>query len=110
MLACTERRSCCFREDSALPRGRTLHLLDVLGIDLKRDLVLHDLIDHDLKIRSAIAINERACAVDDLAEPSLDEGGQLESAAKFLDDVVALQCFNHGSWAEGADLRRRELV
>ena len=84
------------RRNSALLRRSSAHLLDVLRIDFKRDLVLHDLVDHDLEVRTAIAINEGTSALDDFAKAPLDKRGQFKSSAKLFDNVIALQCFNHG--------------
>ncbi|MFO0004651.1 MAG: hypothetical protein ACK559_26330, partial [bacterium] len=67
------------------------------GLPVDRDLLLHDLVDHDLEVGASIALDERACAVDQLGEPTLDEGGQLEAAAEALDDLIALEGIDHGS-------------
>jgi hypothetical protein len=65
------------------------------GFPINGDLLLHDLVDDNFEVGSTIALNERTGSVNEFAEATLDQGGQLETAAELLDDFIALQCVNH---------------
>jgi len=67
----------------------------VREVEVRLDLPLHDLFDGDLEVAAAGAVDHGAGAVHELNEPALDEGAQLEPAAGFGDDFVALECFDH---------------
>jgi hypothetical protein len=51
----------------------------------------------ELEIGAALAIDEGPSTVhDELLEAPLDQGGQLEPAAELVDNLIALERFDHG--------------
>lgn|GEM_PF-1139947 len=84
------RRTCNPGAKSATRRS-----LKTAGFPINGDLLLHDLVDDDFEVGPTIALNERTGSVNELAKATLDQGGQLETAAELLDDFIALQCVNH---------------
>jgi len=76
-------------------KSATRRSLEPTGFPINGDLLLHDLVDDDFKVGPTITLNERTGPVNEFAEATLDQGGQLETTTKLLDDFIALQCVNH---------------
>ena len=76
-------------------KSATRRSLEPARLPVNGDLLVHDLIDDNLEVRATITLNERTGAVNEFAEATLDQGGQLETTTKLLDDFIALQCVNH---------------
>ncbi len=65
------------------------------GFVVDGDLVLEDFLDDDFQIGHVAALDQGAGAVHQFQHAFLDQGGELETAADFVHDFVALQCFDH---------------
>jgi hypothetical protein len=62
---------------------------------LDRDLVLHDLFNHDLQLGAAIPRHQRPSAFHQLHPATLNERAELEAAANLEDNVITLESLNH---------------
>src|SRR5438445_1759722 len=80
-------------ERATLPN--LLRSADATLFVIQRDLVLENFLDHHFQIGEVVAIHERTRAVHQLEHAALDEGGQLESAADFVDDFIRLESCDH---------------
>ncbi|MEZ6193715.1 MAG: hypothetical protein R3C45_20935 [Phycisphaerales bacterium] len=56
--------------------------------------LVHDLafdgLHGDLEVAAAVTLDQRACALHQLADAVLDQGGELESAAELVHDLCRL--------------------
>ena len=65
---------------------------------VRRDLVLEDLLDHQFKISAAVALDERASAIDnEFLQATLNQRRQLETPAQLVDNLITLQRVDHPS-------------
>ena len=70
--------------------------LDAAGFPVDRNLVLEDLFDHDFKVAPPVTVDERTGPIDQFAKTTLDQGGELESTTKLVDDFIAVEGIDHG--------------
>src|SRR5262245_25784907 len=63
--------------------------------EVERQLVLEDLLDHQLQVRAALPLDQRPCALHQLHEAALNQGAQLETSSDLVGNCVALERFDH---------------
>src|SRR5205085_452623 len=86
------------RSDRVGRRTVRQDLLDVhtrRRVELVGDLALRDLLDHQFQIRAAVPLDQGPRPVHQLDDPPLNQRAQLEAAADPIDNLVALESFNH---------------
>src|SRR5690606_25306153 len=66
---------------------------------LEGDLALDDFLHRDLEVRAAVALDQGAVAIHELAHTVLDQGSELEPAAEGVDHAVVFEGFDHGRFA-----------
>src|SRR5262249_35425860 len=67
-------------------------------VELVGDLALNDLFDRQFEVASSATINQRTSPVHQLDQAALDQRAQLETPANAVDNLFALERFDHFDW------------